>query len=335
MTVPDVVALGEPLLRLSPPSDQTLETATTMHVYVGGSEVNTLVGLARLGHTTSLLSRLPDNPLGRHIERTLHAEGTETRHVVRSPSGRVGCYWYEPSQVPRDLAVIYDRAGSAMTEYQPGDLPPELFDGQATGTFHTTGITMAVSASARSAALAAMTKARAMGWRVSFDTNFRSLMWGPAKAEEALSVAGSLADILIVPARDAIAVFGIDGGAGAEGALKQLRRRFPHQTIVVTDGSEGAVGSAPEGPLLRQEPIAAEGVDRIGRGDAFTAGLLHGLIKSDDSTVGLQRGLRWGAVMAALKFATPGDMPLVDVEAAKRLVDASDASAKAEPSRQS
>ena len=319
MTGPAVVALGEPLLRLTPTANQTLETASTLHLYVGGSELNTLVGLARLGHATSLLSRLPDQALGHHIERAIRAEGVDTTHILRAPAGRVGCYWYDPGRGPRDSATLYDRAGSAMTTYEPDDLPPNLFDSERTGIFHTTGITMALSASARNAALAAMTQARTLGWRVSFDTNYRSLLWKPEMAEDALSAAGSLADILIVPVRDATAVFDIDASGGAESTLRELHHRFPQQTIVVTHGSEGAVASTPEGPVLRQAPVAAQGVDRIGRGDAFTAGLLHGVLSHHEADLGLQSGLRWGAAMAALSFATPGDMPLVDVQAVRRL----------------
>lgn len=319
MTRPDVIALGEPLLRLSPTPNQTLEDASTLHLYVGGSEVNTLVGLTRLGHPTALLSRLPDHALGHHIEQAIRTEGVDTTHILQATTGRVGSYWYEPGRGPRDSAVIYDRAGSAMTQYEPDDLPPDLFAHRATGIFHTTGITLAVSASTRRAALTAMTRARALGWRVSFDTNYRSRLWPPDKAERALSAACALADILIVPVKDATTVFHIDHGADAEHALTQLRDRFPQQTIVVTHGSKAAAASTPEGSVLRQGPIATEGVDRIGRGDAFTAGLLHGVLSNDDATLGLRRGLRWGAAMAAMKFATPGDMPRVDVRAVKRL----------------
>lgn len=325
MTGPTVVALGEPLLRLTPTANQTVETADTLHVYVGGSEVNTLVGLARLGHRTSLLSRLPDHALGRHVEQAIQTEGVDTTHVLRTTSGRVGCYWYEPGRGPRDSTILYDRAASAMTAYQPNDLPTDLFHGPRTGTFHTTGITMAISASARNAALTAMIKARSMGWRVTFDTNYRSPLWTPEAAQETLSAAASLSDILIVPVKDAVTVFDIKDSTGAESVLQQLQRRFPQQAIVVTLGSQGAVACAPEGPILQQDPIAAQGVDRIGRGDAFTAGLLHGVIGNDDMTHGLQRGLRWGAAMAALTFATPGDMPQVNIQTAKHLADASGA----------
>ena len=321
MTGPDVVALGEPLLRLSPPPGRTLETASTMQLYVGGSELNTLVGLARLGHATALLSRLPDNPLGRRIERTLRAEGVATEWIVRSASGRVGCYWYEANESPRDTSVLYDRADSAMASYRARDLPGELFRGGRDLTFHTTGITLAVSESVRAAALAAMGRARALGWRVSFDTNYRSLLWGPEAAAQAYVEAASLADILIVPVRDATTVFAMGSNDGAEGVLERLRQRFPRPSIVVTDGSEGAVASAPGGKVLRQEPIAARAVDRIGRGDAFTAGLLHGLLGHDDATVGLRHGLRWGAAMAAQTFETAGDMPLVDVRKVRRLAE--------------
>ena len=62
-----------------------------------------------------------------------------------------------------------------------------------------------------------------------------------------------------------------------------------------------------------RRPTLERAVDRIGRGDAFAAGFLHGYLAQ-----GPAEGLRYGAAMAALKQTYRGDVCL----ATPREVDA-------------
>ena len=67
----DVITLGETMLRLSPANGSRIEQATQFDIHVGGSESNTAVGLARLGHRVAWLSRLTDNSLGRMLAASI------------------------------------------------------------------------------------------------------------------------------------------------------------------------------------------------------------------------------------------------------------------------
>lgn len=316
----DVVALGEGLLRLSPAGPERFDQTDAFKLHVGGSEANVVVGLARLGWRTAWLSRLTANRLGDRIVAALAAQGVDTTQVLRVPGDRVGCYWLESGAEPRRASVTYDRAGSAMARYTLGDLPDTLFAPGSATLFHTSGITLALSDDAREAALEALKRARAAGWRVSFDTNYRSQLMAPDEAREVCSLAIERADIVHVPKRDAVELFAVDGNEPTTEILRELTARFPDRIIVVTDGPSGARAATAEGEEFAERSFPAQPVDRVGRGDAFMAGFLHGLLSHEDAPEGVRQGLRWGVVMAALKYATPGDLPLVDKETAAQLV---------------
>ena len=316
----DVVAIGEGLLRLSPAGFERFEQTDTFKLHVGGSEANVMVGLARLGWRTAWLSRLTSNRLGDRIVATLAAQSVETTHVVRTPHDRVGCYWLESGPEPRRASVTYDRAGSAMAHFTSADLPPGLFTPGAARLFHTTGITLALSDDARAAALDAMERSRAAGWQVSFDTNYRSQMWSQRNAAQACLQAIEYASVVHVPKRDAVALFEASASTPTKEILHNLGQRFPDRIIAMTDGYREALALTPTGEVFVQPTVSAQPVDRVGRGDAFMAGLLHGILSHPDTAEGVRQGLRWGVALAALKYATPGDLPLFDQEAAAHLV---------------
>src|SRR5262249_12808957 len=116
----DVLTFGEAMIRLSPPSFRRLEQATSLDVMVGGAELNTAVGLARLGHGVAWVSRLTNNPLGRLIANRAREAGVSTEHIVWTDDDRVGVYFLEFGAAPRASGVLYDRKSSAIAAIKPG-----------------------------------------------------------------------------------------------------------------------------------------------------------------------------------------------------------------------
>src|SRR5881227_2779255 len=158
----DVITFGEAMIRLSPPNFRRLEQAQSLDLQVGGAELNTAVGLARLGHSTAWVSRLTDNPLGRLIANRAREAGVDTEHVVWTKDDRVGVYFLEFGAAPRASSVLYDRKGSAIAGVKPGMVPwASVLAGAK--WFHVTGITPALSGSAAEATREAMSAARAAG----------------------------------------------------------------------------------------------------------------------------------------------------------------------------
>src|SRR5437762_5916977 len=156
----EVVTFGEAMIRLSPPNFRRLEQARSLDVQVGGAELNTAVALARLGRSSSWVSRLTDNPLGRLIANHAREAGVAVDHVVWTGDDRVGLYFLEFGAAPRASSVLYDRRGAAIAGIRCGEVPwAQLF--KDVKWFHVTGITPALSVGAAETTRAALAAARA------------------------------------------------------------------------------------------------------------------------------------------------------------------------------
>lgn len=307
----DVVTLGESMLRLTPPRFGRLEQASSLEVHCGGSESNTAVALSRLGSRVCWLSRLPDSPLGDLVCGEISRFGVDTAHVVRAAGARVGTYYYEPAHAPRTSRVYYDRADSAMAQMQAEELPGDPFRRGASKLFHTTGITTAISDSARATARAAAHRARSAGMRISFDINHRRNLWSPTAARPVYEEWLGIADLVFVAERDASLLWPELRDAPA------LHARCPRATLVITRGDQGSFAVTPDGRELSQSAYPATDVERLGRGDAFSGGFIHQWLASDD----VEEALRWGAAVAALKFSMAGDMALVTAAEVAAVID--------------
>ncbi|HEX2906119.1 MAG TPA: sugar kinase [Phototrophicaceae bacterium] len=326
MTVYDVVTLGETMLRLTPPNFRRLQQTQSLDIEVGGSESNAAVGLAKLGLRVGWLSRLTNNPLGHYITGTLAAQGVDVSQVMWTDEDRIGLYFLEEGQPPRDSRVFYDRARSAMSAIQPEDLPADLFRPGNARLLHLTGITPALSDCAAQTATAALRQALDAGWLVSFDVNYRAKLWSPAAAAAGCEPFLQAAHIILTPITDVYRLFGFAENTPIETIFEQLHQRYPQAVIVITLGSRGAATSGTDSQIYTQGVFPAEPIGRVGGGDAFDAGFLYGYLQFGD----LPTALRWGAATAAIKYTIPGDMPLIEYHEVKKLVENTSAQTRLE-----
>ncbi len=309
----DVITLGETMLRLSPPDLLRIEQSSSYEAYSGGSESNVAVGLARLGLDVAWVSRMTENALGRSIVNAIRAQGVDTSFVTWTEEDRVGLYFYEEGKAPRGGRVIYDRAGSAISRMQPGDLHPDLLSPDAAHLLHLSGITLAIGESAAQTCHTLAQHARANGWQLSFDINYRKLLWSEEAAQNGCHELASLADVIFLPLRDAVNIYGTSDVPDT--AIREMHALYPNATIVMTLSADGAIAKQGD-TIIQQAAYPAEAVGRIGGGDAFVAGYLYGHL----SGASLGESLRWGAACAAYKYTVPGDMPLLDLDTIRELV---------------
>lgn len=313
----DIVTFGESMFRLTPPDDLRVEQTNSFNIYVAGSESNTAVGLARLGAKVNWFSRLPDSSIGKLIANRIREQGVDISHIVTAENERLGLYFVENGIAPRPIQVIYDRANSAMSKIHPGDLPVALFQKGNAKILHTTGITLALSASAKETTLQAINMAKQAGWLVSFDVNYRSKLWSATEARAACESCFQKVDIIFFPLRDARLLFNYSDRLSATDILTNLHDLYPQAIIVMSQGQEGSLCITSDGEIFSQKAFHVEGKYRIGAGDAFSAGFLYSHICRMDN---LETSLSWGNATAAMKFTIPGDMPLVDKEQIESLV---------------
>lgn len=304
----DIIALGEALLRLTPPHLQRLGQNSQFDLQIGGCEGNTLSAMARLGLRCAWLSRLPNHELGDWVRQFLRQHGVDVSHVCDGGSDRLGLYFYEPGKAPYRSQVIYDRAHSSMAKMQPSELPTQLFQPGKARLFHTSGITLGLSESARATALRALQLAKAAGIPCSLDVNYRQLLWSVEEARQCLLPLLAQLDVLLIAERDIGVLFPHLQGMTFERRLQQLQEQMPHTLLVVTRGRDGAALLTVEGQLYLTPVLKAVEVERIGGGDAFAAGFLSAWLEGEGYLQALQRGV----AVAAFKYATPGDVAWID-----------------------
>jgi 2-dehydro-3-deoxygluconokinase len=331
-----IVTFGEIMLRLAPPDYQRFTQARSFNAIYGGGEANVAVSLANYGEEVEFVTRLPENDLGDACLMSLRGYGVKTDHIARG-GDRIGIYFLEIGAAQRGSKVIYDRANSSLSTIQPGTIDwKEVFDGA--DWFHWTGITPAVSKGAADVCREAIQIAREMGVTISTDLNYRAKLWKWGKQPvEVMTELVSMCDLALGNEEDADKVFAIkapksDVTAGKVDAdhylyvCEELVKKFPSLTKVsiTLRGSlsashntwsgvlwkDGVFFTAPTYDIL---PI----VDRVGGGDSFMGGLIHGLRKYPDEP---QMALNFAAAAACLKHSVIGDFNAVSVSEVEKLM---------------
>lgn len=322
-----IVCFGELLLRLTAPGRELVLQTGRLDVHVGGAEANVAIGLARLGHETAMVSRVPDNALGDAAAGHLRRYGVSTAGVGVGP-GRMGLYFLSPGASLRSSDIVYDREGSSFARAGADDFDwGKLLAGA--DLLHLSGITPALGRGSAEAALAAVAAARAKGMQVSFDGNYRAQLWEKWDSDPK-AVLGRLvgqADILFGNHRDISLLLGRsfsgEGEARRREAAEAMFDHFPAlKTIASTarhivDADTHRISARIDGRdgSAQTDEVAVAGIiDRIGTGDAFAAGILHGL----RSGLPPDEVVKTGLALTCLKHSLAGDASLFgprDVEA--------------------
>ena len=314
-----VVAYGEVMLRLKSPGFQRMLQSPLLEVCVGGAELNVLASLAQFGHEARLVTTLPDHALGEVALAEIRALGIGTTGINRRP-GRIGLYFLEGGHGFRPGQIIYDRAGSAFVLDEADRSWVEVLSDAA--LLHLTGITPALSVHAAASSLRAAQHARRLGLTVSLDVNFRAQLWeaAPHTREAALTPLLRQAHILFASCGDLAASLGLPLGPNLDSPMEAFERlsasaleHLPDLEVICTCLRLGeqadrarliAVGRTRRESYRSAERQIHSMVDRIGTGDAFAAGVLHGRL-GDQSLGG---SLDFGLAAAVLKHSVAGDI---------------------------
>ena len=320
------VTFGEIMLRLSPPAHARFLQTGQFDIVAGGGEANVAVSLANCGLDAEFVTALPDQELGQIAVNALRALGVETRHILRQ-GPRIGLYFIENGASQRASKVIYDRAGSSIAVAKASD-----FDWNAILSgkdwFHFSGITPAISPEIRKCVEAACKTARKKGVKVSCDLNYRGKMWSIEEARPVMQNLMQYVDLLIANEEHIRTVLEIDTSslptedtnltpAGCLSASRMVNERYKIPLIALTQRRslsasdnrfKGSLWSAENSDAIACSPqYTMHIVDRVGSGDAFSAGILTGVQKdwTPEKTVG------FAAAACCLKHSVEGDFSLM------------------------
>ncbi len=319
------VCFGEILLRLSPPGSYRILQADSFDAVYGGAETNTAIALRGFGDGASVITRLPDNEIGRACLGNVRKWGPDTAHILFGPE-RMGLYFLEKGASLRPSKVIYDRRGSAFSASVPG-----MFDWEAiladADAFFFTGITPALSDNLPAVTQEALAVCKRRGIPVYCDVNYRSALWTPERAGETMRALVRGIDTLIVNEEHAALLFGITSEKDNENdRLREIAERLTGAygirraalTLRLSESAEiNTISGAlyENGTLYRSRPYRVPIVDRVGGGDAFSAGLIHGALCGWDPA----RTVEFASAANAFKHSVHGDSLVADEEEIARL----------------
>lgn len=292
----EVVTLGEPLAAFLAVEPVALAGAGTYHLHVVGAESNVAIGLARLGHAVAFVGRVGDDGLGTAILRRLRGEGVDVAALRVEPGTQTGILIRErrafgPSE------VTYRRVDSAGSRLAPDDLARS---GGLRGAkwVHLTGITPALSGSARAAVNSAIDEARRAGATVSFDVNLRRRLWSADVAAPVLAAIARRADV-VLGSLDELEL--VAGGPDAPARLLADGVAL----VVTKSGADGATALDAAGQAIAVPAFPLRAViDPVGAGDAFCAGFIAARLQGHE----IQHALDWGAACGAAVAAIEGDI---------------------------
>ncbi|MDR2802237.1 MAG: sugar kinase [Prevotellaceae bacterium] len=333
-----VVTFGEIMLRLATSGNLRFSQSNKLVSTFGGGEANVAVSLANYGIPVDFVTRLPENDIAEWCISELRKYNVGTGHIIRGGK-RVGIYFLETGAVARPSKVVYDRAGSSISDIQQGMIDwQKIFEGAQ--WFHWTGITPALSQGAADACLEAITVANKMGITVSCDLNYRKNLWQYGKkASEIMPALVEGCDIILGNEEDAEKVFGVkpekfdvaqtQGNIKAqefESVCRQLMTKFPKakKVIITLRGSINANHNTWSGCLYNGETFYQSAqydithiVDRVGGGDSFMGGLIYGLLKYAGND---QTALDFAVAASALKHTVYGDFNLATIAEVEQLM---------------
>lgn len=320
-----VLGFGEVMLRLSPVGKERISYSETFEKKAGGSELNVVSGISSLGLRTGIITKLPQNEIGKFIKHEIRFSGTSDDYIVydTSENKRLGIYYYESGAYPRTHVVSYDRQNSSFLTFKEEDLPQQIYS--ETNVFHTSGITLALDENLRKNVIKIINKFHDNGALVSFDVNYRASLWSEELAKETIEQILPIINILFISEETLRRMFKMTGTL--KEIHKEFSKKYPNLQIIASTKRTvispqkhdftSLIYDCKEDLHYQDEPyFNIDVIDRIGSGDAYVAGALYGLCKYRS----IEQAAKYGDAMAALKETILGDMTRCDITDIERII---------------
>lgn len=326
-----IVTLGEIMLRLSTPGNKRFVQSDSFDAVFGGGEANVAVSCANYGHEVYFVSKLPEHEIGQSAINALRKYGVKTDYIARG-GDRIGIYYLETGASMRPSKVIYDRAHSAIAEASATDFDfDKIMEGAS--WFHWSGITPAISEKAARLTELACQAAKRHHVTISVDLNFRKKLWTKEQAQAVMRPLMQYVDVCIGNEEDAELCLGfkpdadvVGGKTDAEGyksIFAAMADEFGFKYVISTlresfsashNGWKAMIYNGKEFYVSKRYDITPI-IDRVGGGDAFSGGIIHGLLTMKTQA----EALEFAVAASALKHTINGDFNLVSEEEVKAL----------------
>ena len=329
----EFLTFGELMLRLKSPGRERLMQSPSLEATFGGGEANVAVSLANYGLDAEFLSVIPSNSIGDAAIGELRRFNVGTDKIIRT-DGRMGIYYLETGANQRASKVIYDRAYSAISMFEPEKYDWDSIYNNVTW-LHISGITPAISEQTKDASIASVKEAKKRGITVSIDLNYRKNLWKyGVDAKEVMSVMTEYADVIIANEEDCQKSLGLECKSNVEGgkldnedyrklsnSLLEKYTNVKKVAITLRESKSAdinfwaaALNNGTDFIVSRKYEMY-DIVDRVGGGDSFAGGLIYGLnVLGDD-----KEALEFAVAASCLKHTIDGDFNRVTVDEVLKL----------------
>lgn len=289
--------MGEVMVEFNALSRGPLRTVFLFEKHAAGAEGNVAIGVSRLGCTSGIITRVSDDEFGSFLAATLKAEGVDTSHVALDKVYPTGVFFIQRGYpIPDKSEAYYYRHNSAGSKLNPQDIDPNYIAGAK--VFHVSGITPALSESAKEATAKAVRVAKENKVKVSLDTNIRLKLWNEQTARTTLLPLCKSADVLFTSVPDAKIILGLE----EPNEIAKTLHKNGVGVVIIKLGTKGAFASS--GSETLTQPIFPSIVeDPTGAGDSFAATFLATMLQGWK----LQRSLRAASATASLVVSVRGD----------------------------
>ncbi|GGE80986.1 sugar kinase [Priestia taiwanensis] len=316
-----VAAFGEVMMRLQVPNYKKLEQSRTLDYLFSGTGVNILSAVSRYGHGTELLTKLPDNNLGDAALSYIRSLGVGTSHVLRGEE-YLGIYFLENGFGVRGTSVTYtNRKDSSFCRARKEEYEYDtLLEGVT--LIHFCGISLAVTPNVRETVLMLAREAKKRNITVCFDCNYRPKLWDSYEQAKALyEEMLELADICLMTEKDAIHILGmetaeIEREKQLEDLLPQVAATYNIHTIAgtmretISTTVQKLTGFiVQDGAIAYSQSHTFDVFDRIGGGDGYTSGIIHGYMMQWPK----EKIAEFSIASAILAHTTYGDSPVASL----------------------
>ena len=317
-----IVGFGDFLIHFSPVGDERFFQSEFMQMSFTGAEANVCAALSHWGEDAKFVTRLPEHQLAKKGISFMRSFGVDTNDISFG-DGRMGVYFLENGRFLRSSSVIYDRDNTAFTNsvYEDYDWN-SIFDGA--DIFYVSGITPTLSKNLLSTVKEALIEARKRDIKVFLDINYRPKLATTEEAYEIIKELLPYITCLIGNEEHIKMIFGISSEYGEDeeterinDMLRQTREITGIQQIAITvrrtiSASESMVSA---GYLSGDESFVTPRfktgvVDRVGSGDAFSAGLIYATVHGYK----VEEAIRFAIASSAFKHTVTKDINYASVD---------------------
>lgn len=327
------VGFGEIMVRLAPAGVLRFPQTDSFTVNYTGAEGNMAIALAYMGMPAEMVTKFPDNDIGRCAYRMLRKYDVLTDHIAWGGE-RLGLYYLERGASQRPSKVIYDRKHSSIAEAVPEDFDwDDIF--KDAGWFHFTGITVALSKNMQEICRQACVAAKRHGVKISCDLNYRKNLWSTEEAKRVMTPLMEYVDVCIANEEDSEKVLGIKASdtdvttgklslKGYSELAKKLTDTFGFEKVAITlrESISASVNNwsamlYADGQTYLSKKYTMQIVDRVGGGDSFASGLIYACLNDFDN----QKALEFATGASCLKHSIEFDFNLSTVDEVMNLIN--------------